>query len=110
MPAITRNRVGKGQVVYVGTYLTDQVIENIMPVWIAESGLKPLWEDAPSGVEVVIREKDDKELWFFINHTDNQVCIKNSSKGTDLITGATIGDSLTLDRNGVSVIRILTKR
>jgi len=104
MPAITSNKIGKGQVIYVGTYLTDSVIENILPVWIAESGLKPLWVDTPSGVEVVVREKDGKELWFFINHNDAKVSLKTSPKGIDLITGIATGGSLTLDHNGVAVI------
>jgi beta-galactosidase GanA len=80
------------------------VIENILPVWIAESGLKPLWVDTPSGVEVVVREKDGKELWFFINHNDAKVSLKTSPKGIDLITGIATGGSLTLDHNGVAVI------
>jgi len=105
MPAITRKRVGKGQVIYVGTYLTEQVIEKIMPIWIAESGLKPLLSDAPSGVEVVVREIGIKKIWFFINHTDNQVCLKNSPKGINLITGVTTDGALMLERNGVAVIR-----
>jgi len=107
MPAITSNSMGSGKVIYVGTYLTEQLVAHALPLWLEYAQLKPLWSDVPDGVEVVVREDDDKKLWFFINHSDDQVSIKNSPEGIDLISGAKSGGCLTMDRNGVAVIRIL---
>jgi beta-galactosidase len=104
MPAITRNEVGTGQVIYVGTYLVAPFIEHILPVWISEAGLEPLWADAPPEVEVVVREKRGSDLWFFINHNDAEVRLESMPEGTNLISGETSGGALTLERNGVAVI------
>ncbi len=105
MPAITRNKIGKGQVLYVGAYLTGAVVQYILPTWIAEAGLKPLWADAPPAVEVVVREKEGSELWFFINHSDEEVHLKTTPEGVDLISGEVSGGSLKLDRNGIAIIQ-----
>ncbi|MBM3213075.1 beta-galactosidase, partial [Candidatus Poribacteria bacterium] len=42
MPAITSQCIGKGQVIYIGTYMVHQLIHQIFPVWIENAGLKPI--------------------------------------------------------------------
>jgi len=104
-PAITCNQIGSGKVYYVGTYLTDAVLKNLLSIWIDDAKIKPLWEDAPSEIEVVLRQNDEKKLWFFINHSDNDVTLKSTPRGINLITGKSSGNSLTLSGNDVAVIK-----
>lgn len=104
--AATVREVGKGKVVYVGTYLTPEVAEILAKELVDLSGLEPLWPDAPLGVEVVRRENGEKRIWFFINHRDEPVTMKRSPDGFDLITGAaTDGGEILLEVNGVAVVR-----
>ncbi len=107
MPAITSNNLGKGAVIYVGTYLTEQVINHFLPLWIENAGLVPLWQDVPDDIEIVVREDDTKKLWFFINHSDDRVSLKTSPEGTDLISDTKSGGPLIIECNGVAVIKTL---
>jgi len=46
-PAVTVNRVGKGRVVYVGTYFDETVTDTLLPTLAEFASLKPLWMSAP---------------------------------------------------------------
>ncbi|NQT84327.1 beta-galactosidase [bacterium] len=103
--AITSRKVGKGRVIYAGTYLMPEVVEALLPMLKGWSGLQPLCPDAPSKAEVVIRENDEKQLWFFLNHSDEELTVSPAPLGEDLITGKRCSGRLVLPRNGVAVIR-----
>jgi beta-galactosidase len=102
-PAISRRRLGKGNVLYVATYLTPEVIAAIGPKLVKISCLQPLWP-VPEGVEVVCRENDAKCLWFFLNHTEETVTIDPAPAGKNLITGKAIAEVVLEPRN-VAVIK-----
>lgn len=57
---------------YVGTYLSRSVVEALLPRLIESSGVKPLCPGAAPDVEVVVRENDEKQVWFFLNHSDKR--------------------------------------
>ncbi len=103
--AITSRKRGKGRVVYVGTFLTEAVTAPLVELLAEKCGLAPLWSEAPSCVEVVRRDGDDRSLWFFINHSEGKVTIPITPAGTDLLTGAKSGGALKLPAFGVTVIR-----
>jgi beta-galactosidase len=105
-PAVTCRSVGEGAVFYVGTYLTKTVLEALMPQWIQWSGVQPSWPDTPEDVSVVVRQNEDKTLWFFINNTDDDATLPTTPEGENLFTHIeTGGAALTLEENGVVVIR-----
>jgi beta-galactosidase len=67
-PAITLNRFGQGQVVYVGT-LGDAPLYEALVGWLLDlAGVQPLLT-APEGVEVTERWQGDQRLLFVLNHT-----------------------------------------
>ena len=68
--AVSLRTVGKGAVVYAGVYLTGPMIRLLLPALAGIAGLEPLWPAAPKGVEVVRRQDDKKQVWFFINHNE----------------------------------------
>lgn len=103
--AIINRKLGKGRVVYVGTYLMREVVEALLPMLKAWSGLQPLCPGAPPGVEVVVRESNEKQLWFFLNHSDEELTVSAAPVGENLITGQRCDGSLVLPRNGVAVIQ-----
>jgi beta-galactosidase len=104
-PAVTCRKVGEGHVLYVGTYLMQAVVDALLLVLVDLSGVQPLCPGAAPGVEVVVRENEERQLWFLLNHSDEAVSISNAPEGENLITGGLCDGRLTLPRNGVAVIQ-----
>jgi len=55
-PAISTKTVGKGRVVYAGTYMTDALLDGFFADQLQRAGIAPLLADKPTGVEVSLRE------------------------------------------------------
>jgi beta-galactosidase len=103
--AATRHRLGKGCVIYVGTWFTPELVRAMLPHLVLQASLQKPWPAAPAGVEVVRRQKDGHRLWFFLNHNDAAVAIPSTPVGTDLLTGRhTDGGELPLGRHGAAVV------
>ncbi len=104
--AITRNDVGEGRVYYVGTYFTQAILDIVLPLFIQESGLQPLWPGAPQGVSVVVRQNSEKTLWFLINTTDHDLTLSATPRGTELLSNTvTGGRALRLEPNDVVIVK-----
>lgn len=95
-PAVTVNRYGAGQVIYVGTSLDDAGMKQV-----AERFVVPLLDDlldSPEGVEIVQR-RNEKGLWTFVlNHTGEIKTLRMEMRG-ELVAGDPVGD----DEAGLSV-------
>ena len=108
LPAVTLNRVGAGAVIYAGSYLTEDFLEILWPEIEKLRKVPRLWPGAPQEVEVVKRQDETKELWFFINHGETPITLEKApAGGVDLITGQQVSDMLTLPPNGVAVVQTL---
>ncbi len=104
-PAVTQRKLGQGCVIYVGTYLTDPVLEPLLSI-IRQLVKAPLLQvDSDGSVEVVLRGNNDKRLWFYINHSDKACQVNVIANGIDLISGKQTGSVLTLDKNEVAVVK-----
>lgn len=102
--AVTRRKVGRGQVWYVGTYLTEDIRELLLPRLCEEAGLTathPCWKP---GLEIVRRESAQKNLWFLINQSEAPLRVENPPRGLNLITQAQTGTTLDLAPHDVAVI------
>jgi beta-galactosidase len=104
-PAITLRRLERGHVVYVGSYLTKELVDALLPRLAKLSGASPLLPSAVSGVEIVRRDGAGKRLWFFINHAEETITLRDVPHGADLITDDVIVGTLMLHANGVAVIK-----
>jgi beta-galactosidase len=85
--AVSFRRVGKGAVVYVGSYLTPELTKLLLPVLVKQARLKPQWPSCPEGVEVVQRQAGARRVWFFINHRDTVAVLSKLPRGQNLLTG-----------------------
>lgn len=103
-PAITARQVGKGRVVYVGTYLTPQLAEKLADVVLAKAGIEPLLPELPRGIEVSIRQADDRRLMFILNTTELPVAVPGVPKGSDLLTDGPVAGTLQLGAYGCAVV------
>lgn len=63
----------------------------------------PLVEDRPAGVEVSLREADDRKLLFVLNTTHEEKS-GNLPKGVDLLTDSSIERNTRLEAYGVLVV------
>ena len=104
-PAVSIRKLGKGSVVYVGTYMTRSVSSSLLPVLAQQAGLKPLWPSAPAGVEVVRRQEGPRKLWFLINHNEKSISLKSPPRGIDLITGKRVPAVLHLKAYDLAIIK-----
>ncbi|WP_431323583.1 beta-galactosidase [Rhizobium sp. YTU87027] len=102
---ITSRRFGAGHAVYMGTYLTPSLVEGLADQLFARAGIAPLVADLPPGVEVAVRESEDRMLMFVMNTDEAPVILASLPSGTDLLTGHDIRSPLTLEPYGCAVIR-----
>ncbi len=105
LPAVTMRRVGQGAVIYAGAYLTQDLLECLLPEIEKQRSLARLWPFAPAGVQVVRRQDENKEIWFFINTTDACLTIEKTPNGLNLINNQPADGPLTLEPNQVAVIQ-----
>jgi beta-galactosidase len=104
-PAVTRNRAGDGSAYYVGTSLSREGLADFVALLAADTGLTPAVAGLGAGVEAVTRANGGDRWTFVINHSDAPATV--GIAGTDLITGETVRDTLTVAAGGVSVVRRL---
>lgn len=71
----TSRKVGQGQVVYLGSYLTPELTEALRERLFAPAGVEPLVGGLPEGVEVTMRINDDRRLLFVQNYMDQAVTV-----------------------------------
>ena len=104
-PVATRRAHGKGQVIYLGTYLTAELAAQLTASVLEPAGAVPLIADLPEGVEVSIRQTDSYELVFVLNTTANPLTVQSAPIGTDLLTDSDVNGSLRLDPYGCAIIK-----
>jgi beta-galactosidase len=102
--AITLNRFGQGQAMYVGT-VGDAALHDALVGWLVEAaGVTPALA-TPEGVEAVERWKDDRRLLFLLNHADEARNVVLPGPMTDLLTGQKVKEQVTLEPKGVMILR-----
>ncbi len=104
--AATLRKVGKGQVIYLATYLTDDLVDALDDIVLAKAGIKPLIADLPQGVEVVMRTAKDRKLLFVLNTLETEKKLTNLASGKDLLTGSNVSSEHTLEGYGCLVIEL----
>ncbi|MBC7236451.1 MAG: beta-galactosidase trimerization domain-containing protein, partial [Chloroflexi bacterium] len=89
--AITIHRVGKGEVIYVGT-VGNKDLYYLLTSWLtARCGLGPLLK-APEGVEVAVRECKGTSYLFVLNHTDREQLVRVPYRCRDLLSERFVDD------------------
>ncbi|WP_137845500.1 beta-galactosidase [Microbacterium sp. 2FI] len=83
-PALTRHMYGSGEAWYVATMPDAAGIDAVVGALVAASGVRPIIDDLPAGLEVARRG----DLVTVINHGDATVEV--GLEGTDAETGAAV--------------------
>jgi beta-galactosidase len=93
----------EGWVVYVGTIGTEHLYR-VLADWLLElSGVRPIL-DAPEGVEVTVRQKEDQRLLFLLNHAENDRDVSLPRPMTDLLSGRSVERMVSLEPNEVMIL------
>lgn len=106
-PVITSRMVGKGRVLYVGTYLTPDLTHHLAARTFADAGVAPLVPDLPHGVEVTLRENGERRLLFVQNILDTRAEVRGVPPGRNLLDGdRTVSGALGLEGYGCAIIEL----
>ncbi|MDX2110121.1 MAG: beta-galactosidase [Verrucomicrobiota bacterium] len=105
LPAISHRKVGRGHVLYVGTYFCNGALfDALWPVAGKLAGVSPQLVEHPAGIEVVVREKAGVELWFMLNRNETATRVPHPPLGQDLVTGTTVDGPCEIEASGVRVV------
>jgi beta-galactosidase len=102
--AITHNRFGQGQAMYVGT-LGDEALHDAVVGWLVDVAAVSPALTTPDGVEAVVRWKDDRRLLFLLNHADHACDVVLPQQMTELLTGQMVERQVTLAPKAVMILR-----
>jgi beta-galactosidase len=105
-PVVTSRKVGKGRVVYLGTYLTYDLVAVLSADLFAQAAVAPLLPDLPAGVEVTLREAEGRKLLFVLNTTDERKTLSGIPPATALVADGPVGDTLSLPAYGCAVLKL----
>jgi beta-galactosidase len=103
-PALTRNRLGKGTVYYVGTRLDSETMNTFLARILDDQALRPPL-GAPTGVEVVRRSADAQSYVFILNHSEDPVEVKLDRPLEDLLTQKRVPGILSLEPYGLAILQ-----
>lgn len=102
-PAITMNTFGLGKAIYIGTQSHQHFYADLV-VWLRQMcNLHPLLK-VPDSVEVALRQKEDGQVFFLLNHQPSQVRLQFYKPMHDYLTGSTFSGNYDLQPHGVLVL------
>jgi beta-galactosidase len=105
--AITARQVGEGTVIYLGAYLTDDLVTHFVPSILSRADVRPLLPDLPEGVEVTIRQAADRQLMFILNTREQPIRVRGVPDGLDLLTGTPVeSNAVHLGEYGCSIVQV----
>jgi beta-galactosidase len=107
-PAVTRNRIGKGQVIYIAGYSPEAAIGTLIAELEPELNLNPPLA-ASQNVEAIIRRSPGATYLLLLNHATGPETIASVPISIDLLTGKAASDPLQLPGRGVAVLKMAKK-
>ncbi len=102
-PAITRQPVGDGSVIYVGTMGDTDLYHALFSRLMRELALEPLLV-APDGIEVAVRHRDDLRYLFVLNHSDEMRTVELPHPCIDLLSERRYEKSMMLPPRDVAIL------
>ncbi len=104
-PVLTRRRIGNGAGLYLGTYLTEPLAEQLVERVLLPSGIAPLLPGLPEGVEATERNAaDGRKLTFVLNTINTAVEVTLPEGSIDLLSGTNLSGTSTLEAHGALVL------
>ena len=104
--AVTERQIGKGRVIHFGSVFSRSNVRTLLEyTGVAEPFRKYI--EAPETVEVVMREKADKQFLFVLNFQPEQVSCAIKKPMKMLYTGEMVSGICSLPAYGTAVYEIV---
>ncbi|WNQ13598.1 beta-galactosidase [Paenibacillus aurantius] len=104
MPALTRNRFGKGEAWYIASDPEEAFLQRFLGGLSGHLGVEPVMK-TPEGVEVSVREKDGRRFTFLLNHKNEEVPVQLGIEArTELLSGLQLQGETILPPHGVFIL------
>jgi beta-galactosidase len=87
-PAMTHHSVGRGTVVYIGTFGKQDLLRPVVSWLLKLADIEPLISSSAPGLEIVERRQGERSLLFVLNHSDQEQWVRLEGMYQDLITGS----------------------
>ena len=105
-PAVLERQVGKGSIIYIGTWLEPELTSKLTASWLEQAGVQPIVPNTPDGVEVCERAGDGKTVLILINHSTDPQHVALPGEMTDLLgSGGSRVGAVDLPKYGVAVLQ-----
>jgi beta-galactosidase len=105
--AVTLRHVGKGRVLYLGSYLTADLLDSLIAEEFEIAGIVPELDGKPEAIELAVRQGSGYRLLFVLNTGDATETVGRLPAGDPLIGAEFVfGSSASLPAYEVLVIRI----
>ncbi|QJD86572.1 beta-galactosidase [Cohnella herbarum] len=105
-PAVTRNSHGRGQAYYIGTELGAAALTRLLDLICEETGALPEWSVDHPEVEVSVRRRGDRSVYFVINHSTETVEVVPPAGGRHLLEDRQLEQVETLKPNDVLIYSV----
>jgi beta-galactosidase len=102
-PAVTLNQFGLGKAIYIGT-VSDQPFYYDLIAWLRTVCSLHQLLKVPDTVEVSMREKEGRKIFFLLNHQSSAVRITFYKPMHDFLTERTFTGNYDLPPHGVLVL------
>lgn len=104
LPAITKNKFGKGYSYYIGTQPEKTFLQLLLKTILEDLNIQPPLT-VPEGVEVMVRESDKHKYIFLLNYNQNKVTVELNEKYVSCLSGAIVTGYFELAGLGVDVLQ-----
>jgi beta-galactosidase len=104
-PVLTENTIGQGQAYYIASDPEERFLDDFYGRILAERAIAPLL-DAPSGVELALRETAERRLLFVLNHSPaaRTIVLPSEQRYVELLNGDEITETLALAGYDVRIL------
>jgi beta-galactosidase len=113
-PAVARNVVGKGQVIYIGAYTdlasTERIVEWLLELLKVESLITPTRSSDEEPLEVVVRTSPQHTFVCLLNHGSKPLRVPELPEGyVPLVADKSRSKLLSIPPYGVAIVRYTVK-
>jgi beta-galactosidase len=102
-PAVTLNKFGQGQAIYLGAIGTDSFYETILGWLLKQNNIQSDIE-APAGVEITKRFQDNQTIYFILNFNSSSQSINLPVAYDNLLNNTIVSGTVQVDANDVLIL------
>jgi beta-galactosidase len=102
-PAVTLNKFGQGQAIYLGAIGTDSFYKTILGWLLKQNNIQSDIE-APAGVEITKRLQDNQTIYFVLNFNSSSQSINLPVAYDNLLNNTIVSGTVQVDANDVLIL------